>query len=399
MGKNQSLWTLFIVTELYLLANMPYMFTAIMPLPSIYVSSALYVLIVTLFLLSGKHAESLPGKFNMTFFITILAWGMFGVIHDDSSYYTRILFLLITYTLITALYNRALFFKFWQYNNYFILIQAVLSVIGFLMVGLGLLHPLVSTYYNNIVPVNYFGLCFSKTLMGNLIRPSGFFDEPGALAGWAIYSLMFNYAFIKDKYVSKYLPYLTTVTLSIAYFIQIAIFLLLSSIKRIYRLIPVALLVIIGIYYINKTQGSDFDVYEKTFARLEYSSETVIEGNSRQIRMDNAKAIFKQSPIVGVGGRVIGEMDLETSDNPYEILAKDGIIGYIISYLPLIGILFCNRRKEVLLGVLVIAVGYLQRPLHINFIHDLYIWSFLLFALIDSKSKSSKLSKPNYYSI
>ena len=105
--------------------------------------------------------------------------------------------------------------------------------------------------------------------------------------------------------------------------------------------------------------------------------------------MENSEKIFKENPWFGIGGQNFGRLDLKLSDNPYEILAKDGIIGFTVTYLPLIIVLFSNRRKEVLICTIIIAIGYLQRPFHINYIHDLYLWSFMLFCLID-KEKQKK---------
>lgn len=388
MSRDYKFLFFFVATELYLMVNMPYMFSKFWPVFNIYISSAFYLAVLFFYLFSGSgKVGKIPSKLNAPFVITFVTWFLYAIIHNDSSYITRLILLVITYLFLLVLCRRGYFVKFWKYNGYFILLQTVLSLFAFILVGMGILHPIMtidmsdSQYFR---PAFFFGLSFSKTYIGNLIRPSGFLDEPGALAAWSIYTLMFNYAFLKDKIISKYLPYLTSVTLSVAYFIQLALFLVLSYIKKIHKLIIVAIIALIGIYFINLSKGSNFDVYQKTIARFELSDETGIEGNNRDFAMENAKRIFLQSPIVGLGGHALGEMDVVLSDNPYEILAKDGIVGFIISYLPLLIILFNNRRKEVLICVVVIAVGYLQRPLHINFMHNMYIWSFLLFALNDS---------------
>ena len=393
MRKNEFV-LFFIITELYLLLNIPYAVNRVWPIINIYVSSALYVGALLLFL-STSHGivKTLPHKFNVAFFTTIGTWLAYSIIHSDSSYLTRVLLLVITYLFLLIINNKGDFVKFWKYNNYYIFLQVCFSLIIFVLVAIGLMKPLIIAHVSNEISdkiVYFWGLSFSKTYIGNLIRPSGFLDEPGALAAWAIYSLMFNYAFINDKLIKKYLPWFTTVTLSVAYFIQIGAFLVLSNVKKIHKLVFVAIIVFVGITLINLTKGSSFDVYEKTIARFEYSDETIIEGNNRAYATEAAKQYFLSSPVIGVGGRTMGAVDEKVADNPYEILAKDGIIGFIVSYLPLILILFYNRRKEVIVAVIVVAVGYLQRPLHINFMHDMYIWSFLLFALKDLNN-----SRPN----
>ena len=145
----------------------------------------------------------------------------------------------------------------------------------------------------------YFSLCIfgdsccSKTLIGNLIRPSGYFDEPGALASWAVFTIVFNYAFIKDRFIDKYLPYLTIVTLSIAYYIQMVVYLILRFNKRIYKFIPLAILLFFVLNYISSTKNTDFDIYSKTIARLEYDEDKGITGNSREDHMKNAQGYSK----------------------------------------------------------------------------------------------------------
>ena len=393
MGKKIFI-LFFIFTELYLLVNMPYLFCRVWPLADIYITSALFVGIIIIFLIyEFERIRLFPLEFNIAFIITITTWIVYSLLHSDSSYLTRVFLLFITYLFLMVINSKRNFVKFWRYNNYFILLQAVFSLIAFILVAVGLLHPLLKIHNSNAGTIYFWGLCFSKTYIGNLIRPSGFLDEPGALAAWAIYSLMFNYAFIKNKLIEKCLTYFTAVTLSVAFFIQILIFVVLSNFKKLYKLAFVAVIVLAGIFLISLTKGTNFDVYEKTIARFERSNETIIEGNNRQKNMDNAKKMFKRSPYIGIGGRAMGKLEDSVADNPYEILAKDGIIGFIVSYIPLIIILFCNRRKEVVISVIVIAVGYLQRPLHINFMHNMYIWSFLLFALKDVRINTESIKR------
>lgn len=390
--KKKQFWLLVSVTCLFLLMYEPYAFNWIIPFPDLSISAVAYLLFL-FFLLNSLRVNiksTLPGSLTFSLFFTCFVWLFFAAIHGDSSYLTRVFLLIITYLLLLILYRSGDFQRFWIVNNKFILIQTVLSTSCFILVGVGLLKPLmvISAFDGSGRDFYFWGLCFSKTYIGNLIRPSGFLDEPGALASWAIYGLMFNYAFVKDKTINKYLPVFTASTLSVAYFIQLAIYLVFKNLKKAYNLIPVAALLLIAIGYINKTKDTDFDLYAKTIARFEYNEDTGLAGNSRQASLENAQKIFIANPIVGVGGKNFAKSQDGVSDNPYEILAKDGIIGFLISYLPLFLVFLVNRRREVIIAIIVIAAGYLQRPLHINFMHDLYLWSFLLFAIMDSKVRT-----------
>ena len=389
--NKRKFWFLLAVTYVFLLLNEPYAFNWIIPSLGFSVTAVVFLVFLFFFIGSLRRTVkvALPSSVTLPLLFTGFIWSFYAIFHSDTSYLTRIFILLITYFFLLILYRSGDIYRFWVINNRFILLQSILSSICLVLVGIGLLKPLmvVSPILGSNSEFYFWGLCFSKTYIGNLIRPSGFFDEPGALASWAIYGLMFNYAFIKDRVVDKYIPYFTASTLSVAYFIQLGMYLIMKNVKRIYKLVPIGALLFLAIGFVNTTKGTDFDLYEKTIARFEYSDEGVIAGNSRLSGIDNSKKMFKQNPIFGMGGQKFAKSQNDVSDNPYEILAKDGLIGMLISYLPLVMVLFVNRRREVVIALLVVAAGYLQRPLHINFVHDLYIWSFLLFAIIDAKKR------------
>ena len=386
MGKVKFV-TFFLITELFLVINEPYALRWILPLPDLAITAIIYFVFLLFMVLNIAKAKLLPISINFCFLVSITVWFFYSVYFSDTSYITRIVLLLITYIFLVCLNRKDDFYKFWKFNNRFILIQAFMGALCFFFVAIGILRPLItiSDPSGSLREFSFYGGCFSKSIYGSLIRPAGFLDEPGALAAWAVFGLLINYAFIKDNLLRKHLPYLTLTTLSVAYFIQMGLFLVLKNIRKIQNIISVVFLLIVLILGVYQTKDTDFDVYARTIGRFTLDEEKTIAGNSRQRHMENAMLLFKQSPIIGVGARNMGEKEELLNDNPYEILAKDGIIGYIISYLPLIMVLFFNRRKEILICWIVLFAGYQQRPLHVNFMHDMYIWSFLLFALMDAK--------------
>lgn len=398
--KHKIFILFFLITELFLVINEPYAIRWIIQFPDLLVTALIYMAFLLFMLLGLGKGRSLPTSITVGFLITMSVWFLYYVYYADTSYITRIALLAITYLFLTCLYRKEEdFYLFWKYNNRFILIQTILATLCFILVGVGLLKPLVtvSSPDNPFSEIRFYGGSFSKSLYGNVIRATGFLDEPGALAAWAVFGILFNYAFIKDNLLRKYLPYFTLSTLSVAYIVQMGGFLLLKNIKKIQNIVSVAILVLVLIWGVTLTKGSDFDIYERTIGRFMLDEDTGIVGNSRQDHMENALQIYQKSPFLGVGAANLTEYGELVTDNPYEILAKDGILGYIISYLPLIMILFINRRKEVLICLIIIFAGYQQRPLHINFMHDMYIWSFLLFAIMDAKR--NKLGNRNTYKI
>lgn len=384
---NKQFWLLFVIAQLFLLMNEPYALRWFFTFPPLSISGIAFLCILFIFQNAFRgNCSSLPSKFNSAVVITVVSWGLYGLFFQDSSYITRIILLLITYCFLLLLYRNNIFEKFWIYNNRFILLQTFFAFVGFILLAVGLLEPIITVLPQDSVHVyRFYGILCSKVAGIGFVRPAGYFDEAGALAAWTVYGLVFNFVFLRDKIYNRFAPWFATVTLSIAYYIQMALFLALKNLKTIYRLIPVVIIVLIAIPYINQTEGSDFDIYARTIGRFEFDSEKGISGNNRQNQMDAAYTQFESSPFFGIGSQNFGTQDGIGSDNPFEILAKDGIIGYIITYIPLLLILASNRRKEILVALLVLFVGYQQRPFHFNFLQDLYLWSFLLFALKDKQ--------------
>ncbi len=388
--SNLIFWLFWGITILFLIINEPYALRWIFPFPELIVTAIVYFFVILSFLFLVREKKRMPGVITIIFGITELGWFFYAVYYLDSSYITRMVLLLITYICLLFLNSTDFFYRFWKYCNRFVFVQTIFCVICFVLVAVGLLQPLMTFYVDDgIFPYYFWGISFSKTLVGNLIRPSGFLDEPGALASWAVFGILFNYAFLKDQIIKKYMPYFTTVTLSVAYYIQMTLFLIVKNVKNVSFLILIILLTAVAVVAISTTEGTDFDLYAKTIARFEYDEESVIAGNSRELGIENAKVIFEKSPMIGIGSQNFGKLDEVTADNPYEIPAKDGIIGLFLTYLPFLAVLFVNRRKEILLCMMILAAGYLQRPFHVNFMHYLYLWSFFLFSVLDAKNVKS----------
>ncbi len=325
--------------------------------------------------------------------ISTVTWLLFAAYHGDPSYFTRIFLVWLTYLVLSVLYKKNALYQFWHYNNWFLLIQTFLGLICLVLVAMGM-EPLVTAYDlgSEQRPTYFFGISFSNALFGNVVRPAGVFDEPGALACWAVYSLMINYCFIKDKIIERFLPIFTFCTISMAYIIQIAVYAGLKSLTNIWKIGLMALVVAIGISLLEQTEGSDLDLYYYTLRRFEKSDDKGLDGNNRQEQTENALKVWKENPVFGIGGKKNDELRNSASffiisDNPYEVLAKDGIIGFIVTYLPFFLIVFSKKAKtkDILLAMLVLSIGYLQRPFHINFVHFLYLWGFYLLFLLKNK--------------
>ena len=377
---------------LVILTTYPYVFDRFLPIPSMQVV-ATGILGILLVLLPTRRIKPLPTIFTVCIVIQMGVWFLYSLIHNDTSYYARIFFLLLTYVSILSLNSSLGIEEFIKKNNCLIAIQAILGLFAFVLVFVGILSPIFSFENIDNRVAHCFGLTCSNAVYGNIIRAAGFFDEPGALAGWGIYALVFNVLYIKNSKIEKLLIFGLVSTLSMAYFIQLALYLVCFKMnlkKKNFLIFLVLSLFAYGVY----TLGEGSQLYNMTFGRFEVDKYGYGE-TAREMLMEDAKKYYEMSPIIGNGATKIEEIGY-MGDNPYESLATDGIVGTLTLYLPLLIVFIKNfRRKEFIFAVLIIGAGYLQRPFHIGFLH--YIMLFIFFYLgLKYKEKYETKSNNNH---
>ena len=247
--------------------------------------------------------------------------------------------------------------------------------------------------------INSWIVSFANTTMGmsTAIRYSGFFDEPGAFGCWAIFALVTNQLFVKDKRLEYFLIPLGLLSFSFAFMIQLTLFLVLFKInwrKRSNSILILILFFTIA-YLVYNTQGTEYSfLYDSSFGRfnkIEMTGEGVMMNDLREEMADNTKRFFLESPIIGVGPNILGQFGSGVTDNPYETLANVGIVGTIITYLPLLYLIVVAIRrndKELLFGLVVLGVGFLQRPLHQTVVHI-----FMVYAIVYTYTKQTRIKR------
>lgn len=114
-------------------------------------------------------------------------------------------------------------------------VQAVLGGIAFILFFVGALQPLIEFRLPDLRPSYFFGLTCSNAIVGNVMRPAGLFDEPGALAFWGVYCLLINKLVFDNKKIELLLIIGLMFTLSMAFYIEIVIYGLLFTQKAIKR--------------------------------------------------------------------------------------------------------------------------------------------------------------------
>ncbi len=310
--------------------------------------------------------EAIPSKMRNILYVQIFCWVFYSMIHQDTSYFTRILYLLITYMLLKMQYNDDNENNFVKIYDGWISLQAVCGTIGLILVTIGILTPLGFFTEMDGRRGYFFGLFTTNVYFGGLVRNAGFFDEPGAMACWGIYALLLNKLFVKNKVIEYALIIGLISTLSMAYYIQLAGYLLLFYRKRTWKLI----LIVVTIYMASRVIASyNTELSNAIFGRFEYNESTgKLAGDNRSDLVDTCWKIFCDYPIFGMGARALASSETAQTygfvgANFFTGWAADGLIGAFVSYLPLIMIFQMGRFDKKYYGVgLILLIGFLQRP-------------------------------------
>lgn len=272
--------------------------------------------------------------------------------------------------------------------------MAIGGVIAFFLVLFFNFSPLLE--YNNVDgrSAYFYGFTCTNARIGNIIRYAGFFDEPGAMAFWGIYAIVFNELFIKNKIISKYLPILLLFTFSLAFFIQYFVYYICFKIQSTKQILLIVAYIGICFGCIKLMENTDFAlVYDFTIGRMQYDkSSGTIAGNNRSDLSENAKIVFLESPLIGNGPQIIKEVN-GMADNPYENLATDGIIGTVIMYLPLIVLFFGYKNRKLKFAIIILTLGYLQRPFHPNLLHPFVLYLFTIQVIINQNKADERIQK------
>lgn len=346
------------------IAGWPCVFYLMGWLPHYTVNYILLFILATSFIVI-KNEYRLPSPILILLVLQITIWGIYAVIHGlDISYFTRILMLLITYMLLEMQLSDE-HRGFIKTYNLWLVFQAVAGTIGFLLVVVGILHPIFEFREMDMRKGYFFGLFTTNTYFDGLVRNAGFYDEPGALAFWGMYALIINKLFVKNKKVEILLIIGLISTLSLAYFIQIAMYAFFFYKEQRRKLLPYVVAFIFALILISSFNEQMNDAI---FGRMEYNEETgTFSGDNRSPMTKVCWDIFLEAPITGQGAQHMLEISKErrvfVGANPNLTLATDGIVGQLIVWSPFF-FLFGLRRFDKKYGCAfwILIVGFLQRP-------------------------------------
>ncbi len=357
-----------------------------------YTINYMLLFVLAVFFVVIKNEFKLPSLIVSLLILQIAVWGIYSVIHGfDTSYFTRILLLSITYLFLEMQLSgeRLDFVKIY---NLWLVFQVIAGSIGFILVLAGILQPFFEFRELDMRPGYFFGLFTTNTYFDGLVRNAGFYDEPGALAFWGMYALIINKLFVDNKRIEILLIFGLISTLSLAYFIQIAVYIFFFYREKHRRLLPyIAAFLFVLILISSFNERMDNAIW----GRIKYDTETgTFAGDNRSKMAEECWDIFKTSPIVGQGARHLIEISQErrvfVGANANFTLACDGLVGQIIVWSPFF-LLFRLRRYDKKYGwaFWILILGFLQRPYDgTQLLYPLMSFTIVLHAYLQVKKVS-----------
>lgn len=382
-----------------LIAGWPCVFYLMGWLPNYTVNYIVLFILVLLYAIF-RRTFAIPRPIWILIVAQCIAWLIYSVIHNfDTSYFTRIFMLCVT-SIILAIQTRYRNLEFIKTYNFWLAFQAFAGTIGFVLVMTGILHPIFEFIEMDTRPGYFFGLFTTNTYVEGFVRNAGFFDEPGALAFWGIIALLINKLYVDNRKVEIILIFGLISTLSMAYFIQLALYIWFFYRKKWLKILLPALLFLV----VLKGLASYNDRLDRAiFGRFEYDEETgTLAGDNRSELMDICWDIFKTAPVFGQGSRHLIEISKEKNmffgANTFYTLASDGIVGLLIFWSPFF-YLFSLRKysKKYEWAFWILIAGFLQRPYDgTQLLYPLLCFSIILHAYFTIQKERNEFINIKY---
>lgn len=334
-------------------------------LPDFKIGATILAAICSFFVLSNIRG-AIPNPLGYVILIQLCSFVLFFVIHSDTSYLTRCFYLIVA-TMLLMIQARKSKMEFVDTYVGWLTIQAIMGAIGFILVYLGLLHSFSTFREFDGHLGQYYGL-FTTTVdieSAGVLRVAGFFDEPGAFAFWGIIALLFNKLFIDNKRIEILLVIGLVSTLSMAYFIQLALYAYFFYRKNIGRMLTRTLLFLTILLFVASINSK---LNDSIFGRFQYDTKKGrLKGDNRSDIAEYCLNIWSTSPFIGVGGRNLISISQKekrfAGANPFVFLATDGVIGQLILWLPLLCLINLRKRNpQFMYAGIIIFVGFFQRP-------------------------------------
>ena len=386
----------FIVVFLFLLLLYPYeicdSFFVDLTSAKIIIFESIIILTLLLAFLFHRNQSNIPRYLYFVIFVQFLGLVFGSSAKGEPVPFGQMILKFAALSMVVYISSTIGLISFFRKYNRWILLMAIMASVSLVLVWLGLFEPLYPFEDLSDEETMYsYGITFAQHTEVSNFRPAGFFDEPGALASWGLYALLFNRAFVKDKKTEWLLMIALVGTLSFGYFMQLFVFIILFMVmgmspKKIVRNgIYISLAIGVVIIVLFSFKNTDYDgLYQTTVGRIDdIFKESDNNKNGGFLAVDDRKyytetAIkeFERNPLWGTDKK-----NVEVGNNVYEPLALYGIFGTFFFCFPFIFLFFkaCIDKDSVMTKcMIVMLLGFLHRPFHNNLLSHFIIYSFIV---------------------
>ena len=368
-------------------------------LNNLFIIPILIALCTLILLLFKKKKIRYNNNFIILFIGLSLFWLFQLIYRVDIAYVSNIFQLFTVLILYLTLANLVKFKMFIEIYVRVLVIVSVIGCIGAFIVFFLNLEPLFSFSSHDGRMNNFFYLTFSNTYFQvfdrTIIRFSGIFDEPGTLAFYSLYGLIFNKLILENKKYENILLIAPIFTFSIAHLLVVFVYLIFFKVKSLKIIILCIIILILSYNMILSLKNTEYErIYTLTIARFEVNETTgEFKGNNRVDLMEDALKYWEQEPILGHGKTLFENSTSYIGANIFYIGAMYGILGYLFLFIFFeYSLALCfNRNNFFLTGVkccLLLLIIYMQRPDVTNIFQ---LSNLLLFTMSISFSLNHKL--------
>lgn len=405
-----SIWILFTSTS-------PFEFFAIIPYHPYKLVPLIFIIIYSIYLIKNKLKIKID-SIIIILIIQIVYSAIAPIIHSfslenfivyDGEIYLRLILHLIVILITYFFVKQTISFKKLSYS--YVLVMTLMAFLGFITVVAVVLFDIQPISYTNIPnhrDISNFIFSFSTGYYEsdgaiNIIRSSGYFDEPGTFAFYLIVALILNKIYGFSTFLEKCLIFFGFSTLSLAFIISLFFYYFLFGIfeRKFKRIIWMFIISSIFFLVIDNTKD-DYplvkSLYNLTIYRMTVDntgSGKLIAGDNRSDYLFHSIKAFKSAPLFGYG------MHAHTKDkhgfkgklccNPFHPLASEGIVGTMIYFSLFILWLYIIFNKKNIDWIsfaawCLILINFLQRPGFSNGPFGYFVF-IMLFQATQSRNK------------
>jgi hypothetical protein len=237
--------------------------------------------------------------------------------------------------------------------------------------------------------------------LGNIkfIRLGGYFEEPGLFALLIIFTIILNNLYEVNKNADKWLNIAGFLTFSLAYFITIPLYYLISIKKLNFKktIITLSIVLIIVLMLFNLDTNLTNYIYQRSIQRIENFLIKGISATNRSSSINKGISLIKENPLFGLGISKVNNLNYDRS-SIIGLITQFGLLGILIYYLHHILILkyiIYKKDEKLLLNTyfllinFIIIINYFHRPVYLSVLQTLFLY-FIYEKMIITKLKIKK---------